>query len=522
MGSHLLASPRFVVTSLLGLACFAASLPAQNPTLLWSAQASGSTPDFDLGTAVAVLGDLNGDGIDDAAAAVPPLAFVPYTDVYSGLDGSVLFTLPAGYRTLVNAGDVNADGVPDILGGGRFTISSVTPEPPMLYSGVDGSVLQDFSDLPSSFPAAAGDVDADGFDDVILGRPSVLGGESRIFSGRTGEVLRSVVGSPTRTLVGSNVGALGDANGDGFDDYYVREFEDGHVIRAYSGLDGAQLWRVNDGPVITPFTAAIDDMNGDGVGDVVSSLFSADTGLAELRAYSGVDGAVLWVRSPGAAPGILADAGDVNGDGTNDVISVPGLSAPAYFVFSGATGGELFAAQFTSPVTAVGGAGDMNDDGFADIFVGQQFLSGGGFVAAYDVTFPGQPARHRTRGAGCLSGNGWAPRIDLFGRSRLGTTSEITLRGAQPGSGVALALGSPAMLPLDPIGAAGCVAWTSLDATLPGRADANGMERFAIALPNDVAFSGFEVEFQWLVADPTAPRVLPLAVSDALRFVVGS
>ena len=129
--------------------------------------------------------------------------------------------------------------------------------------------------------AAAGDVDADGVPDVIVGAPTPFDGigRARIFSGATGAQLRLLTTSPN-VLFGWAVGGLGDVDGDGSDDVIVSAIQDssGGVslagrVTAFSGATGAVLW-TRDGllpnDTIGDCFARVGDLDGDGVDETGS------------------------------------------------------------------------------------------------------------------------------------------------------------------------------------------------------------------------------------------------------------
>lgn len=224
---------------LVGTAAFAQSAKATGPFVEPDAVAlytyAGEQAGDGYGWVSENLGDINGDTINDYIITAP--FFVSNGTqtgkayVYSGADGSLLNEITGNANDLFGwsastAGDVNADGVPDYIVGGRGAPSGPNPNTGhvVVYSGVDHSVLYDWvygsGDTFGYDVNKAGDINGDGYGDVIVGAAfadftAPQAGRVYVFSGADGSVLWTADGTETKDFLGSGVGFVGDLNGDG-------------------------------------------------------------------------------------------------------------------------------------------------------------------------------------------------------------------------------------------------------------------------------------------------------------------
>ncbi len=304
-----------------------------------------------FGYAVSGAGDVNGDGFDDVIVG----AFGDDNNgnssgsarVFSGVDGSVLYTFNGDSAndwfgwSVSGAGDVNGDGFSDVIVGAKFDDNNGDNSgSARVFSGVDGSVLYTFNgDFASEFlghsVSGAGDVNGDGFDDLVVGAPGGSSGSARLFSGLNGASY-TINGDSAGDQFGYSVSGAGDVNGDGFDDVIVGALrDDNNVInsgsaRVVSGLDGSQLF-IFDGDSTNDWfgysVSGVGDVNNDGFDDViVGARFDDNNGSdsGSARVFSGIDGSTLYTfdgDSPNDSFGIsVSGAGDTNGDGFSDII----------------------------------------------------------------------------------------------------------------------------------------------------------------------------------------------------------
>ncbi len=292
--------------------------------------------------------------------------------------------------------------------------------------------------------STAGDVNGDGYADVIVGAPRdrhtvEREGVAYVFYGSSSGLSatpnwRFGAGQKGARL-GAAVGSAGDVNRDGYDDvvigapYYKKETllpDAGRVYVFYGsagGLSAVPDWVLDGEQRDARFGASVSaagDVNGDGRDDIlVGSPGYANEGVQEGRAYiflgfsGGQTTTLFWFCDADQSSALLGaavgTAGDVNGDGYDDVV----VGAPQYdvdvdidvdvgetdegaaFVFYGSAdpagitsvllGGEQAGAEFG---VSVGTAGDVDGDGYDDLVVGApRYDAGGGDEGAAFVFY---------------------------------------------------------------------------------------------------------------------------------------
>ncbi len=406
-----------------------------------------------MGAAVATAGDLNGDGLADVVFIQP--------NVFNGLGGlgaahiifgstggnyvistpSDLGSASAGALAAVaTAGDTDRDGFSEVLLGvpghsngqfaeGQALLFRSTGDMPLAAPNPVSWSSQANQPGANLFAVSAGDINADGFTDIVTGWPGYDGcglifdpdiDEGTIFvsyGGSCGPACSSVPiplcsfeGNEDGANVGLSVSATGDVNGDGFADVLVGG--PGHDAsffpfpadtgRAYLylggsfGLNSAAASIVFGGEASAQLGYAVSivgDVNGDGRADAMIGepnsnevtgagagsahlYYGTPTGLTASPVWSGI-GTGLYAQYGSA----IAGAGDVNRDGYADVvIGAPGTNnstGEAYVYLGGAQGlatsasrtyvGDFAGAELGA---AVGSGGDVNGDGFSEVLVG--------------------------------------------------------------------------------------------------------------------------------------------------------
>lgn len=373
------------------LAAAAMTSSANAQELVWQVDGTSSEQ---IGAALATLADIDGDGVQEVIAGAPTGNLVR---VLSGASGALLWewdhTPPSQEFGIAisDAGDVNGDGVADVIVGAKGLFSSETGNA-YVYSGADGSNLYSLAGthVGDEFGAAVlglGDVDGDGLGDFAIGAPTVpifSSGYDRVEvrSGATGGILHAIPPIAFGDNIGCALALLDDLDGDG-----SRDFATGALIGRYfevvSSKSGSILLTIHGSPPAADFfgesLAAIGDLDGDGFGDLLVGSPLRDNGAMRAagtaEAFSTGSGTLLQ-KHPGFTAnyevGIsVASAGDSNGDGVVDLLV--GSEAGFASLYSGASGRLLYrfkAALGTLNGLGVAGGADFDGDAFADVVLG--------------------------------------------------------------------------------------------------------------------------------------------------------
>ncbi len=366
------------------------------------------------------IADLDGDGADELivgapfANAVGPGAGRAY--LISGATGATLKVFEGTTREFLgsavnDAGDVNNDGIHDIvLGGpgqpfsfspsvnGRVSVYSGAPPYPLIWE-VTGEALNDF--FGHSVAGLMDDLDRDGFNDVLAtatlhDSTAPNGGRAYVLSGADGTILQRLETTGSLNQHGSAVASIQDLDDDGVRDVVVGARDDGpgregRVLIQSSG-NGATIRTLEPLAGATNlgwfFMNAVGDANDDGVDDIyVSDFGDTSLGAQTGRAYifSGSDGTRIrdWQGAgAGAGFGIGRMVADVNDDGATDLFVAAWVgdagapNAGQGFVLSGRDGAVLQTMTCNINNTQAGydacGLNDVNDDGRADyVLTGQ-------------------------------------------------------------------------------------------------------------------------------------------------------
>ena len=496
------------------------------------------------GQSVSSAGDVNGDGYDDliigaqfadpngdssgetyivyGGASAPGTGGVLDLSDLDGTNGFILTGIDAGDDSgfsVSSAGDVNGDGYDDLIIGatgvgsveGEYDTILGPGEAYVVYGGATGADLTlDRSTLDGTrgfaltgiangdtlgiSVSSAGDVNGDGYDDLIIGATGVgseAGATYIVYGGASAPGTDGVLdlgtldGTNGFTLngidaedgSGRSVSSAGDVNGDGYDDLIIgaRYAEpngensgetyivyggatapgtDGELnLGALDGTNGFILTGIDGGDESGRSVSSAGDVNGDGYDDLIIGAYRADPngdnsgetyivyggasapgtgGVLDLSMLNGTNGFILTGIDMGDYSGwSVSSAGDVNGDGYDDLIIGAPFAAPngdiwageTYIVYGGATGTESLV-----PVTAQGMAaadnftGNAGDDSFTDIAT-NDVVRGGAGNDTISITALDFAAIDGGTGQDTLVLNGASLALDLTGAGHAGVDS---------------------------------------------------------------------------------------------------
>lgn len=337
----------------------------------------------------------------------------------------------------------------------------------------------------------AGDINGDGEADLIFVTRFGDNGHIFVYHGQTnGDGLPTIGDEPDLILsgrmvdgrIGDSVASAGDVNNDGYDDVVMSLAVDGEYspnaaalyLGGSDGLNAEPIWQMqSDDPDdgFGEFVSGIGDVNGDGYDDVLvgaqwydgeeDGLTLDDQGRVFL--YLGTpdglsqDAAWIWEgEAEDAAFGQrFGPLSDVNGDGHDDFWIVGGDDTGAWvYVFHGAENGSFslvtqIAATEKSSVwihNAVAGVGDVDGDGYADLLIGFDESDFGGEAHIHYGTPSGLLTEPSTRLSAQFNGEDFGVAVAATGDLNADSYADLLVgaKGAYRGEGrIYLFLGGP-------------------------------------------------------------------------------
>ena len=270
-------------------------------------QFDGNAAGDNMGGAVNRAGDLNADGAVDilagSAKADPGgISQAGSAWVYSGASGAVLFRFDGASvgdflgKSVSPAGDVNGDGIPDILVGASGMSSpsgGVGTGSAFVFSGANGAILWRFDgqtpyDEFGHDVTHTGDVNRDGVPDFLVSAPNQdIGGNSDagavfLFSGADGSTLHVFIGPDAGSKLGRKIMGGKDVDGDNVPDFLL-----GAPLATVNGIANAGMAFIYSGETLAPIGsfsgvsqndkmgksfAFINDLSGDGIADAICGI----------------------------------------------------------------------------------------------------------------------------------------------------------------------------------------------------------------------------------------------------------
>ena len=367
----------------------------------WRGEASGDQ----FGWIARNIGDVDGDSANDIVTSAPTHgdkgSNAGRIYVYSSRSGQLLWTADGGPGDQLGtgveaAGDTNRDGVPDVVASGPAGAGVAH-----IYSGRDGRLLQTFrSQNPreafGNHIATAGDVNQDGYGDVIIGAPgkegeSKVAGHAYVYSGKDGKLLLSFAGVRRGDAFGSTVAGFSDAR-----QHYLVVGAPGAGPRhhgrvfIYDGRSAQLKFSIEadaTGSMLGyMFVSVPGDFDGDGVSDIYAADWSNEAhgpSTGRIYVHSGRTGKRLLALTGetagdgfGTSPSM---AGDVDGDGRADLIvgawqyGKAAIAAGRAYLYSGKDGRLIKTFSCRTPGDTFGfdavGLGDVDADGQMDLLI---------------------------------------------------------------------------------------------------------------------------------------------------------
>lgn len=374
----------------------------------WQQHFSGEAALDTFGTTIAVVGDLDGDSVDDLLIGAPNSSTNAWHGgaayAYSGATRTLLATW-RGQRlddalglALCGPGDLDGDGVGELLIGAPNMIGGTIRGQVKLYSGATRALLRTFDgavpgDAFGSSIAALADQTGDGVPEIAIGAPGASA--YFIYDGANGGEVGQFTSLQPDSSLGNAIAPADDLDHDGIGDFFVSapfwRDSSGTVVgrlQLRSGRDGSVLrnhYGENRSSFMVDFygwtAIAVTDVDRDGVRDYATGAWAfGSCQEGRIYVYSGQSGLEIG-RYDGSDCGdlsgcLLADGGDLDGDGSGDLLvghPQHGSDNEGQLELLAALDGSELSRIDGEPRTRLGAgiaaAADLDHDGAPDLLV---------------------------------------------------------------------------------------------------------------------------------------------------------
>ncbi len=319
-------------------------------------------------TGLTIIEDINADGYEDVIVGTTGgdrsiIAFSGKTgnqiwkhDTHEYGNGGWVYSVKATH-------DYNGDGIVDILASTGDDSGNTGPLCVYCLNALNGiSIWETYIGGPVFSVLGVDDFTSDGIPDVIAGASSADETEGRVYgiNGANGGI------EWTKNTDGSSVWALlqlDDITGDGIKDVIAGDFGGNYYF--INPVNNNQIFQGTIGGSLILRFEKLDDVNSDGYLDVLI----AHSGYNAI-VLNGYDGSNIWLKSVADKSWNVAPIDDLNADGINDVIIGTLFSDNYAYFLNGVDGEELEAIDYSTPVDAINSIPDIVGDGTMEMVVG--------------------------------------------------------------------------------------------------------------------------------------------------------